>query len=90
MRSFLYTKVHRTGLKTTYRVYEMKRNMPLFIGPMTIWNGSNRGSLSEVFDFLIYKKIIPKKYFSLSECNWRAPGYYCQEVEDKGIRITEI
>ena len=27
MRSFLYTKVHRTGLKTTYRVYEVKKNM---------------------------------------------------------------
>lgn len=64
--------------------------MPLFIGPMTIWNRSNRGSLSEVFNYLMRKKIIPKKYFGLSKCEWRGPGYYCQEVEDKGIRITEI
>lgn len=90
MRSFLYTEVHRTVHNTTYRVYRIKNNMPLFIGPMTIWNRSNRGSLSEVFNYLMRKKIIPKKYFGLSKCEWRGPGYYCREVEDKGIHITEI
>lgn len=23
----------------------------------------------------------------LSKCEWRGPGYYCKEVEKKGVRI---
>lgn len=30
---------------------------------------------------------LPKSYYNLSRTSWSGGGYYCKEVEKKGVRI---
>ena len=85
MKTFIFaTNIHRE-----ISIYQIKRNKPYFIGTIGSHEHSH-GNISDVFNYLIDNKYIPKSYFNLSKNNWRGAGYYCPEIEDKGIKIIEI
>lgn len=35
-------------------------------------------------------KEIPQSFYNLSKTDWRSGGYYCDKVEEKGIKIIEL
>lgn len=89
MKTYIYTteKRHTRELNRYCRIYRVKNNVPQYIGEVEFSTGSYRGEDSEVFNKLIEIGQIPKSYYNLSKCEWRGPGYYCKEVEKKGVRI---
>lgn len=68
-------------------VYRLIHNFPKYITSTEYSQGMSRGDDSEAFNALMDCGELPKSYYNLSRCEWRGPGYYCQDVEDKGVRI---
>lgn len=91
MKTYIWIKTKETSKgNVTLKVYRMKNNLPQYITTAYYNNGSTRGVDSEAFNALINCGEIPKSYYDLSKCEWRGPGYYCKEVEKKGVRIYGI
>lgn len=93
MKTFIFKEIRYHNRKRNNRecvIYKVKNNIPVFIGDLYYSTGSTPGAENEVFRFLIENKFIPKKYYNLSQNEWRGAGYYCKEVEDKGIKIISI
>lgn len=93
MRTYIFTTEYK---KTSiYRnilckIYRIKNNKPIYVGKANFNTGSCKQAISEVFCKLIELKEIPNKYYNLSKTDWRSGGYYCEEVEEKGIKIIEL
>lgn len=68
-------------------VYRISRNTPKYIGEFQFNYGMSKGFESEIFQFLVDKKLIPRKLLGCSLKEGRGEGYYCQEVMEKGYRI---
>lgn len=93
MKTFIFKENKYRNRKRNNRecvIYQIKNNTPIIIGIISYTTGSTMGAESEVFHFLIENGFIPKSYYNLSKNEWRGGGYYCQEVESKGIKIIEI
>lgn len=93
MKTFIFKKLIYNSKTSNNRecvIYRVKNNIPHYIGSVYYTTGMTCGAESEVFHFLIKNKYIPKSYYNLSKNDWRGSGYYCQEVEDKGVKIIEI
>ena len=80
----------RTYGKTILNVYRIKKNAPESLGLVEVSETSTRGYDRETFIFLINNGFLPKSYYALSYCEWRGNGYYCPEVEAKGIKIIGV
>lgn len=89
MKHFFFTINDRRGSYTTLKIFQIKKNTAHFRGYVKVNELSTKGYRSEVFNWLINNKYIPKSYFKLSSCAWSGEGYYCKKVEDKGILIQE-
>lgn len=93
MKTYIFTvKYTRAtyGSNFALRIYRVKNNQPQYVTTRKGNTGSMRGFESEVFNALMDCGEIPKSYYNLSSCSWRSGGYYCQEVEDKGVKIIEL
>ena len=89
MKTFIFTV--KAGKKENIAtIYHVKNNKPNYVGEVSYKPGSCPGSDSVVMQELIKMKYIPKSYYFLSQSSWRGPGYYCPEVEAKGIRIIHV
>jgi hypothetical protein len=80
---FIYTKEKgnpsktRSGLKLTFKVYEIKDNVPNYIGFTEANSASYKGDSSTVMNYLASEKVIPSTY----------NGYYKSDMEDKFVII---
>lgn len=97
MKTFVYTEERRPNRvrnNRVLRIYRIINNAPKFLGSLEYTTGSTPGSDSEVFQWLINNGYVPKKYYNLSRSesrgDWCGAGYYCPEVEAKGIKIIEL
>ena len=90
MKTFIYTERNNKNSTVEVSVYQIKRNNPELIGKLTYTKGSTLGADSEVLNYLIENKYIPKSYYNLSENEWRGAGYYCNKVLEKGVRIIGL
>ena len=81
MKTFIFSTTRKDtrkgGFKVTARVFRAKSNQPIFIGE-TWWNtASCRGDESEVMNFLIEEKEVPKRdygYYYNARGNFRIFG----------------
>lgn len=89
MKTFIF-KVKSNGAVYTASIYRVKNNIPEIIGSLKYNSGSYRGHVHEVFGWLVENKHIPAKYYGLSVEPGRGHGYYCKNVEEKGIQIIEL
>lgn len=88
MKTYIWIKTKETSKgNVTLKVYRMKNNLPHYITTAYYNNSSTRGADSEAFNALINCGELPKSYYNLSRTSWSGGGYYCKEVEKKGIRI---
>ena len=88
MKTYIWIKTKETSKgNVTLNVYRMKNNLPHFITTAYYNNGTTQGADSEAFNALINCGELPKSYYNLSRTSWRGGGYYCEEVEKKGVRI---
>ncbi len=88
MKHFMATVKYKKGNDYFLIIYRIKNNIIERIGAkdFTIWNAT--GEESEVYLFLIDKKIIPKKANDFSKTPWRSAGYYVHH--NPYCRITII
>ena len=92
MKTFIYkeTKHHnRTKNNRELTIYQIKNNIPIYIGTYEYSAGSTRGGKHEVFNYLMDQQHIPKKYYNSSKCDWMGPGYFSGDVE-KYYNIVEV
>ena len=85
MKTFIYKETahhNRRRNNRTVEVYKISNNTPEYIGRFDYSTASTRGGQHEVFNFLMGKGYIPKKYYKSSECTWRGAGYFYGEVEN--------
>ena len=93
MKTYIFTKEYsraRNYENVRCKIYRVKNNKPIYVGLARFGNISNSGAINEVFRALIELKEIPKNYYNLSQNHWRSGGYYCDNVEKKGIKIIEL
>ncbi len=69
------TKQIYGGYKVTLKVYSIKQNKLLFLWLVKYYTASTMWDNSEVYNFLINNKYIPKKAFDYS-INWNSWGWY--------------
>ena len=89
-KTFFYSIYSKNNGKTTLNVYRIRHNVPERLGLVELSEARTRGYDSETFNFLINKGYLPKSYYHLSRCDWQGSGYYCPEVEAKGIKIIGV
>lgn len=93
MKTYIFTtekKKSSYGYKVICDIYRVKNNKPIYVGETSFNTSSNKGEISEVFCALIKLKEIPERYYNLSKTDWHSGGYYCDKVEEKGIKIIEL
>ena len=93
MKTFIFKKLIyniNTSNNRECVIYRVKNNIPQYIGSVYYTTGTTCGAESEVFRFLIINKYLPESYYNLSKNDWRGSGYYCQEVEDKGVDFEQV
>lgn len=77
---FYYIEYRYNSLKRNNRelsIYRILNGKLSYVGNKKYTTGATRGAESEVFEFLVGKKLIPQKYFKASPC------YYKSEVGKK-------
>ena len=89
MKTYIYTSSPR-GKGIEVRIYRVKNNIPRFLVTASYSPASTKGPESVVFNKLMDIGEIPKKLYNTSLCEWRGPGYYCPEIEDKGYKIIGL
>lgn len=93
MKTYIFTKEYRKSRNyenVLCNIYRVKNNKPVYIGVARFSTGSSRKAISEVFCTLIELKEIPQSFYNLSKTDRRSGGYYCDKVEEKGIKIIEL
>lgn len=63
MKTFIYTtkeKDQKYGVKYIVNMYQLKKNVPEFIGTIDYQSGGYRGHDSEVMRFIVQNKHLPK------------------------------
>ena len=90
-KTFYYvTRVEDNKGDRISHIYQIKQNKPILIGYVEWRYGSTKGANSEVMEYLIEHKHLPKYLEKVSKCSWRGAGYYCPEIEDLGYYIKEL
>ena len=90
MKTFIFYKQYVGRGKTEITIHRIIKNKPVFVGRTSYNDNSTPGAISEALQYLINNRYLPLSYYYLSENSWRGNGYYCKEVEQKGVKITEI
>ncbi|MGL5732276.1 MAG: hypothetical protein ACRCX5_14300 [Bacteroidales bacterium] len=91
MKRFVYiTKKSDKGNILKIRVYRIIRNKTVFVLDTETKIGMSTGCESVIMNELIEIGLIPKRFSKLSENSWRSKGFYCPEVEDAGVTITNL
>ena len=92
MKRFIYTETkHQKRIRNNREltIYQIKNNMPKYIGSLEYSTGSTRGAQHETFNFLMDNGYIPKKYYNSSKCDFMGAGYFFGDVT-KLYNIIEI
>lgn len=71
------------GRKQTAQIYTVKRGQIVHCGATTWKTATFMGAKSEIFNFLMNRGYIPKKYAKSSESPYCAGGYFQGAVCDK-------
>lgn len=85
MKRFYYTIVKSTrryygGCNETANIYTIKKGELVFCCSTKWCTASYCGEQSEVYQALIEKGFIPKKWYKSSQNKWRGAGYFAGEV----------
>ena len=88
MKTFIYTskKPNNKKLigKRELNIYRIVRNKPKHVGAVTYHVGLSKGADSEVLNYLIDYKHIPKRFGDING------GYYSPDFEGKGYKIMRV
>ena len=94
MKTFIYTKKSPNDKKLVgqieINIYYIKNNKPTHIGTTFMKLGLSKGADSEVFNYLIKWKYVPKWYRTISPNMDGGCGYYTPEVRDMGLNIMGL
>lgn len=83
MKIFIYKEIAHHNRKTNNRectIYRIKNNRPQYVGTVKYCTASTQGAKAEVFQYLMEKGYIPKKYYNSSKCDFMGAGYFFGEV----------
>lgn len=94
MKTFIYTQRTPNNNKlvgqTEINIYQIKHNKPTWIGATYMRLGLSKGADSEVFNYLITHKYVPKWYGTININMDGGCGYYTPEVRDAGLNIIGL
>ena len=94
MKTFVYTQRTPNNKKLAEQIeiniYQIKHNKPTHIGTTYMKLGLSKGADSEVFNYLIARKYVPKWYGTININMDGGFGYYTPEVRDMGLDIIGL
>ena len=83
LKTFIYVKESKPTIysnRLTFKVYRVKKNLPIYIGEVTASGGAYKGDDSTVMCYLSSKGCIGKKH----------NGYYSPKPETDGFQIYQV
>ena len=94
MKTFIYTQRVPNNKKLAdqieINIYQIKHNKPAHIGTTYMKLGLSKGADSEVFNYLVKWRYVPKWYRTISANPDTGGGYYTTEVRDMGLDIIGL